>query len=106
VYQLDSGLHRLLPELFQAHALVVIPSTLLLHHLRQISDVAALLEHPLGLENLAYSPPPYPSAYLVSHPPTHGISHHFLGLSSSFADQVASPCRLNAGGLSHLLGVL
>jgi len=49
VYQLDPGLHRLLPELFQAHALVVIPATLLLHHLSQVFDVAALLEHALGL---------------------------------------------------------
>ena len=106
VDKLNSGLNRLLPELPQAYALVVILSTMLLHHLSQVSDVAALLEHALGLQGFAYSPTPYPSTNLVSHPPANGVSHQFFGINPCFPDSVASPCCLNAGGLSYLLRVL
>lgn len=104
--QLNPGLDCLLPELPQSHALVVILSTLLLHDLSQVSDVAALLEHALGLQDLSYSPSPYPSTNLVSHPPTNGVSHQFYGINPCFPDSVASPCCLNAGGLTYHFRVL
>jgi hypothetical protein len=106
VDQLNPGLNRLHPELPQAHALVVILSTLLLHHLSQVSDVAALLEHALGLQDLSYSPTSYPSTDLVSHPPTNGVSHQFYGINPFFPNLVASICRLDSGGLSYFLRVL
>lgn len=105
VDELNPGLNRLLPELPQAYALVVILSTMLLHHLSQVSNVAALLEHALGLEDLTYSPTPYPSTNLVSHPPTNGFSHQFFGINPCLPISVASPCCLNAGCLSHLFRV-